>query len=337
MPATDWTEVVVADEAERFERHAAALAALQRRRPRAEGGFDRALHAKPNLGLLATLEVLPDLPAHARQGLFAAPTTYQAVVRYSNGAGHRQSDRKPDVRGLAVKVFGVEGKKLIPGLEDATTQDFLAIRTPVVPMRDADEFMAIVRASTTPALLPLRLIGGLGLRRGVGIIKAALTSLRQPQAPLAATSYYSALPIKFGPYAVQYAFAATESAAPYQVASADQLGADLAVRLRERAVVYDLQVRFYLDPASTPIEDASVAWTSPWSTVGRLTLPPQDSASARGQRVTAFVETLAFDPWHALEDHRPLGNIMRARNVAYRVSTQTRQAAAEPRQLPSFD
>ena len=53
MPATDWTEVVVADEAERFERHAAALAALQRRRPRAEGGFDRDEldYAVPKIGL----------------------------------------------------------------------------------------------------------------------------------------------------------------------------------------------------------------------------------------------------------------------------------------------
>jgi hypothetical protein len=39
---------------------------------------------------------------------------------------------------------------------------------------------------------------------------------------------------------------------------------------------------------------------------------------------------MSFDPWHALEAHRPLGAMMRARNHAYRVSTKERQAAAEP-------
>ena len=42
------------------------------------------------------------------------------------------------------------------------------------------------------------------------------------------------------------------------------------------------------------------------------------------------MERLSFDPWHAGEDFRPLGNMMRARNVAYRLSTQERGAAAEP-------
>ena len=37
---------------------------------------------------------------------------------------------------------------------------------------------------------------------------------------------------------------------------------------------------------------------------------------------------MSFDPWHAPEDYRPLGNMMRARNPAYRLSTIERQAAA---------
>jgi hypothetical protein len=46
--------------------------------------------------------------------------------------------------------------------------------------------------------------------------------------------------------------------------------------------------------------------------------------------VAALVESLSFDPWHALECFRPLGHMMRARNHAYRVSTQARNAAPEP-------
>src|SRR5688572_25269996 len=134
MAAQDWKEQIPDGEAARFEAHAAFLGELQKKR----GASDRALHAKANLGVEAELAVLPDLPEEARVGMFATPRTYQALVRFSNGAGRRQSDKKLDVRGIAVKVLGVDGKKVIPGLEDATTQDFLAIRSPSVPMKNAD-------------------------------------------------------------------------------------------------------------------------------------------------------------------------------------------------------
>jgi hypothetical protein len=61
-----------------------------------------------------------------------------------------------------------------------------------------------------------------------------------------------------------------------------------------------------------------------------LTLPQQDLDSPRGRKLAEFVEKLSFDPWHALVAHRPLGNMMRARNYAYRESTQERAAAGEP-------
>lgn len=333
MPASDWKEDIAADEATRFEGYAKYLGELQAKR----AANDRALHAKANLGVTAEFEVLADIPADAKVGMFATPKKYAALARFSNGAGHRQSDKKMDVRGFAVKVFGVDGKKVIPGLEDETTQDFLAIRTSVVPMSNAAQFMAIVRASTTPALLPLRLIGSLGPVTGFKVIKRAIGGLKAPQSSLAATSFYSALPIKYGDFAVQYAFTAKDAASPIKLASETHLGDELTTRLKERAVAYDFQIRFYRDATSTPIEDAAVEWDSPWITVGKLTLPIQDPSSARGKKVSDLVEQLSFDPWHARADLRPLGNIMRARNVAYRTSTQARKALPEPKTAPSFD
>src|SRR5258707_15143608 len=110
MPASDWKENVPADEAERFERYAAYLGEVQTKR--ANGGtLDRALHAKSNLGVEAQFEVIAEVPDEARVGMFATPKVYRAVARFSNGAARRQSDRKLDVRGLAVKVFEVDGKK----------------------------------------------------------------------------------------------------------------------------------------------------------------------------------------------------------------------------------
>lgn len=336
MAATDWKEVIDDGEAARFDDYAAFLSKGQRAHA-SNGSVARALHAKQNLGVEAELVIADDVVADAKHGMFATPKRYRAVARFSNGAPAKQSDRTPDVRGLAVKVFGVDGTKVIPGMENETTQDFLAIRTSALPIRNAHEFMTLVRVARPQALLPVRLMVGLGPRRAIQIIRAALAGLKTPQRPLAATSFYSALPIVLGPHAVQYAFIARDTTEAAKLASGNALGEGLAAQLRTQAVTYDLKVRFYIDEKQTPIEDATVEWSSPWHTVGQLILPVQDPDSARGKRVQEFVEQLAFDPWHARSDMRPLGNIMRARNVAYRSSTQARKAIAEPREAPTFE
>jgi hypothetical protein len=339
-PSKEWKERIEEGEEAQLEAHAVALRELQR--AQAKGGkAARALHAKGTAGVLGELEVLPDLPEHARAGMFAAPAKYPAYVRFSNGAGARQSDAKADVRGMAVKVVGVPGKKTIPGMEDAKTQDFLLIRTPAIPFRDAHEFVAVVTAAASPALLLPRVIGRLGFGRAFALLPKLAKSLKQPMAPLATTRWFSAAPVRFGAYAVHYALDPRQKDDGAAVApSPDYLGEALSGRLRRGPLAWDFRVQFYVDDAKTPIEDASVEWTeadAPFVTVARLTLPEQDLASPRGKKIAAYVETLSFDPWHALVEHRPLGGVMRARNHAYRLSTQERGAAKEPDGTETFD
>ncbi|HEY4058929.1 MAG TPA: hypothetical protein VGM39_20080 [Kofleriaceae bacterium] len=333
MPATDWKEVIPADEPAQLERFAAIIGAIQAKSA-VNAKLSRGLHAKGNLGLVGELEVLADIPAEAKQGMFATPRTYPALVRYSNGSPRTQPDKKPDVRGIAIKVIGVDGKKTIPGLEDAVTQDFLAIRSPSAPTRDAQEFIHLVQAAQSPALLPFKLIRRLGVRRALQIIKGALAGFKLPTAPLAATTYYTVLPSQLGPYAVTYVLRPHDA---LSVSSKDVLGEEMAARVKTGPVVYDLCVRFFVDQATTPIEDSSVEWKVPIVPVARLTLAAQDTHSARGEKIAETIEGMSFDPWHARADMRPLGNVMRARNAAYRVSTMARKAAAEPTAMPSFD
>src|SRR5262245_6111169 len=90
MPATDWKEAIADDETTRFEEYAAFFARLQSKSA-VDGAPSRALHAKANLGVVAELEVLTDIAADAKVGMFAEPKTYHALVRYSNGAARRQA------------------------------------------------------------------------------------------------------------------------------------------------------------------------------------------------------------------------------------------------------
>ncbi len=331
-PSTEWRERIAADEAERFERHAAMLHDLQRKNDD-RGGKGRALHRKALLGAEATLEILADVPAEARAGLFAAPGTHRAYVRFSNGAAARASDRRPDVRGLAVKVLGVPGKKIIPGLEDAPTQDFLFIQMPALAFRDTEEFMAFVRAVQSPLLALPRLLGAFGFRL-FGLLGRLRAALGPPRPTLAGVRFYTALPIRMGAYAGKLSLIPIDPVdARPPTTGPDALAADLAARVAAGPLRYDLAVQLYRDDRDTPIEDASVEWTeeiAPWIKVGRLTIAKQDTTGPRGRKVADLVERLSFDPWHALVEHRPLGDIMRARNVAYRVSTKERGAAPEP-------
>src|SRR5579863_8197183 len=78
-PSTEWREVIDGDEEQRFAAYAEKLAALQKAKSQRVGN-GRALHRKQVLGLRATLDVLPDLPAHAAQGLFAQPKHYDVQI-----------------------------------------------------------------------------------------------------------------------------------------------------------------------------------------------------------------------------------------------------------------
>ncbi len=321
---TGWQERVAEGEEAELLGYAEQLRELQRQRAARKGRTDRALHAKANLVVRGSLTIHDDLPPHARVGIFAAPGRYDVVARFSNGTGGRQPDRTPDVRGVALKVLGVPGRKLIPGLEDATTQDFLLIRSRSQPFRDPREFVTLVRAATKPALLLPKLAIGLGLGRTLHVLPQLVRSLRQPMTPLAETSYYSALPVQWGAATARYALLAER---PGGGTVEDDLGAQLESALAAGPVRWTMAAQFFVDGTRTPIEDASVDWdeaVSPHLPLATLSLEAVPTPEERDA-----IEQWSFDPWHAPVEFRPLGAMMRARNAAYRLSTIERQAVDE--------
>lgn len=317
----DWKETVPPGEAERFEQHARTLAAIQKgRNPRLRG-----LHAKQRAGVRAQLEVL-DVPEHLRVAIFSAPKKYEAYVRFSNGNGVLAADDKRDLRGLAIKILGVPGKKLIPGLEDETTQDFLFINAAAFPFRSVEEFVVFLQATTSELLLPFRLFRYFGL--GTFAFLKRLRSLLKAIPSFATETYFSVASIRFGDYAARLSLVPAQRAngAP----PSKDLRAEMEQRLRNGAVSWELRAQLFVNEARTPIEDTSVAWSesdSPPIVLARLTIPQQEP----DPKTFELVESLAFDPWHAAVELRPLGAAMRARNPAYRESQKLRGAAKEPR------
>ncbi len=332
-PSTQWKEKIEPGEAARLEKYAEALHALQTKRDAQGPVKRRALHAKGHLGLKAEFTVLPGLPDYAKVGIFTQPATYKAYVRFSNGGSTVDDDRQGGTRAVAVKLLGVGGKKIIPGLENATTQDFLLIGAPALPFKNADEFVSFVTLANPLFDLP-KIILKIGWGRTQTIIQI-VKSPKPPTISLATMRYYSAAAIQFGPYAARYTLKPQAADAPgaQPGQTPNYLAEDLSARIKQGPLTFDFAVQFFVDETQTPIEDFSVAWkeeVAPPVTLARLTLTQQDPDSAPGRKLYDFVEKLSFDIWHAPEEFRPLGNVMRARGVAYKASVKERQALPEP-------
>lgn len=333
QPRTDWAETIPENEEAALIRLAEILRAIQVRQAKT-GPMGRALHLKGHAGVRAEVRTRDGLsPAHA-VGIFARAGSYPAYVRFSSAAARTQPDKAGDVRGFALKIVGVPGTKLIPGMEDAKTQDFLLIKTPSTPFRDANEFVRSLQVVDNPLML-IPTMARLGVGRVVTIIKQGLRSMKGPMTSLASPRFYSALPMRWGEHAGRVSLTPVPPIDEHPRGDDRQhpLRGDLAARLRAGPVTYTLSVQLYVDPQRTPIEDGSVDWSeadSPYVPVADVILPQQDITDDRGLRVSAYVEKLSFDPWHAPVEFRPLGNLMRARNHAYRLSVTAREAAGEP-------
>jgi len=321
-----WREVIPEGEAARLE-------ALARRLVGDEKLDGRPLHRKTLAALHARFDV-GEAPRDLRHGLFAGPGSYDAFVRFSSGAGQARSDRAPDVRGLAVKVLGVTGRKAIPGLEAASTQDFLAILSPTFPFKDPAAFVDIALAGRRGRLAVLgAVLKHYGLTALLGALPRLQRTLDSSTRSLAERTYFTAVPLCLGPQAVKLRFRPADVPPPVPpVGGPDALAVELQARVRTSPLTFRVEAQRFVDESRTPIEDPTVEWAerdSPWVAVARLAIPAQATESRGGRALTAYVERLSFDPWHALIEHRPLGVVMRARAVAYRHAVIARGAISE--------
>jgi len=324
--STGWQEQIAADEAERFARYGEQFAALQARKSKRYGN-GRALHRKQLTAALGTLEVLPDLPAFARHGLFAKPGPHEVWVRLSNGGMDRAPDARPDIRGFSLRVFGVHGDSAL-GNGPAKSQDFLLINQEKFAFPKSDEFVEfVVAASQGNGALLKHLIKRYGLLGGPARLVQMLKTVSKPFGGFATEPVFSCVPIACGPYAVRVRLVPAVGNGKAVSGANKDWGADFSGRLRQHALEWELQLQPFINEQITPIEDASVNWSSPYTTVARLLLPQQDTGSTDGQSLATETEASVFDPWQALAAHRPLGDVQRARKVVYFTSQQGRGAA----------
>ncbi len=326
LASTGWEEKVGEDEPGRFATYAKTFAEIQARKSQ-RWGAGRALHRKQVTAAQGTLEVLDSVPVFARHGLFALPHDYEVSVRLSNGGMDRAPDRAPDIRGFALRVFGVLGASAL-GTGVAKTQDFTLINQEAFAFPGSAEFVEVVVAASRGQGALLRHMfkryGVLGAPVRIGrLLKAA----SRPFSGFATEPLFSAVPMANGPYAVRVRLVPSETNGKPVRGARNDWAADFSARLKNQPLHWDLQLQYFANEALTPIEDASVNWPTPYTTVARLMLPRQDTESAEGRALAAKLESGVIDPWQGLAEHRPLGEVQRARKVVYFESQKGRGAA----------
>lgn len=305
IPYSDEIEQIQPDEADCIRR---CLDSLLRTK---EMTFDlyrhgyRATHAKSHGILRGRLDVHEDLPDELAQGLFARPASYPVVARIATETGQLDDDRKPNARGLALKVLDVAGPKLHPEEPNTPVHDMLFNTLPWLPGGTAKTFTELTEIRERYFAQPQNLAAALA-ERSDGEELAAFDRLANIH-PLA-HAYYTQAAFRYGDYVAKIA-ALPAAARQRELARRTITDSDHRGILRELLASYAERM---------PVEDAGVDWPqneSPYRTVATVRLHRQDPYSPP-RRVFAD-DRLAFRPMHGLAAHRPLGSINRLRRHVY--------------------
>lgn len=282
----------------------------------------RDAHPKTHGLVVAEFVVLDDLPYTLRHGVFEEPRTFDAVIRFSAGDVAPYPDtRVPRSGGMAIKLFGVEGEKLLERERHASTQDFIMINFPGFLARSFQSYEALHVASTPET------------RARFYQDHPAEEALYKRQSlepfnnPLQ-VRYFSQVPYLLGPQAIKFSAKPIGNAAnrPAASESPDFLRAALREQVAASDVYFDFMVQVQTDPVRMPIEDSLTIWDeahAPFQRVAMIRIPRQDVTA----EALEVAENLAFTPWHSLPEHRPLGNMNRARRVVYEMVSEFRRTA----------
>lgn len=298
--------------------------------------YRRDAHAKATGCLRATFSVNGNIPEHFQHSIFSTPAQdYKAWIRFSNGDMVVQSDSKADARGMAIKVMGVDGKKIAPELEGAKTQDFIMTNTPAFFNRNVFDYVddmyylsKLKRTKWFISLFPPRLHPRL-LYRAVQTVSGRIDS------PLKA-QYYSMLPYNLGGTELKFsAKSCPGMKAPENIdkSNKDYLTKVMSEHLKTQGACFDFMVQEKVAGSHMPIDDASIIWSekdSPFIPIARVNIPPQDFISLEQQ---SFCENLSMNPWHGVDDWEPLGSLNRARRLVYNAVSAFRHEKNEEKRI----
>lgn len=320
-----------------------AVSVLRRNFPNDSDTVRRDAHAKSHGCVRGVFTVNNEnlKPMH-RVGVFRTNKSYPTWIRFSNNhSDATRHDNVDDLRGMSLKVLGVEGDKILPDEKTVKTQDFLLFGSPVFFLKDSKDyivFLNLINYGTISAIWSA--LGSLGsvpsLIWGFFMLPDRLEKIKDITNPID-IPYFSSTPYRLGDRnnekrtAVKYGIKRVAcddedlvfiSADKTDPKHPNYLRESLVKSLKTQAACFDFRVQPFSSSISTDaIEDPRIEWTSPWVSVAKLRIEKQEFDTPEQNE---YCENLSFTPWHSLPDHRPLGRTNRARGILYNVISKHR-------------
>jgi hypothetical protein len=308
--------------------------------------YRRDAHSKGHGCVRANFHVHDELPKEVKNiGIFQSGMEYKTWIRYSSGNGMLQSDEKKDARGMAIKLMGVKGEKLLNsrhGREDKV-QDFLMINFPQFFLDNLEDYQLFAKMQADdnefrgyflPGFNPFKwrwkeLWIGLGV---LGHRPPPFGTL--PLNPLY-QEYHSMTPYALGVseygdephdplnvvrHSVEGVSCDDVKSAPGVVGKQGKKGDsflrdNMATHLKSAEACFKFKLHFQDPLENMPVEDPTLVWEDAKTIyAATITIPKQEFNSDVERE---FCEQMSFSPWNGLPAHRPLGAINRVRKAVY--------------------
>ena len=293
------------------------------RREYPHGGALRAGNTKTYGVVRGDLRVRNDVPPGYRHGVFQPGRAYPAWVRFAGPGPLAPPDPEDNgILSIGIKLMGVEGEKLMP--DERRTQDLTGISAPTFTTPNVVENLKLQRQllAGTPIWY---FVNPLDSHLLDGVMQGLYARLNT--SPLEVT-YWSCVAYLLGEGQAMHYIVRPQSNARTPIPrppGANYLREAMAATLAVREVRFDVLLQLQTDPWRMPIENASVRWSETESipvAAAELVLPAQRFDS---EAQLAFAGNLAYNPWHSVPEHRPLGNQNRARRTIYLELSRLRQ------------
>jgi hypothetical protein len=214
--------------------------------------------------------------------------------------------------------MGVPGQKLLD--DEQFTQDLFGVSTPTFVTPDVRRNARLQHWSYQNAPV----VYFFNFFEETHILDAIMNSLwTKTQSNPLESQYFSCVPYLLGEdQAMQYSFHSrlkTRTPVPNlpRRPPDNYLREAMVATLARRDVEFDICIQVQTDPFLMPIENAAVMWPtrlSPRVPAAVVRIPRQTFDSPEQ---IAFARVLSYNPWHCVPEHRPLGNVSRARKRIY--------------------
>ncbi len=317
----------------------------------------RDAHPKENGCVKAEFHTHHGLDSSLAKGVFADGQVYEALIRFSNSSENPAgNDHDPDARGMAIKLTQ-QLKDNIGQTENKPLekeQDFILINHPVFILDDPSDYLSLLQAQNTTNVFVkvIKASFALGLR-GMWNAYHTINQDKKVKNPLQ-TQYFSMVPYALGKRSDLQRRAIKFSVKPYLLESHHFLEAAsscVAIKSSEpkekdenylRTALHetldnlekaeDVCMEFLIQegPKGISVEDSQIEWenkgTLKFKSVALIKIPKQDL----GNWKESVCENESFDPWHAWEEHLPVGVVNRLRKVIYPIVSEYRRCLNFP-------